>query len=505
VEGGASRELGNTLMLLGEYAQALEKHDKSVELLKKLLEDLARMFKALTLSLQTLPTAQGEAFISVLLDLLTTHIHRGDLFAIQLTKVSGVWVCMCECVHHDCVLHSLTNSLTEITHKFTHRPNSRTEFTDGRARAHTRTHTLNLQGELHTHSRTHAHTHTHTHTHTHSLSLSLSLSFSFPPLKVSCGVCAGDDKGGVCEGGIGRGGRRLSCRELVAEAQDCYCQALDLTTSAEFPDATRKRMLGGRIYALESLGGLYASIHNNHSFCVTGTMLMATSSIDTSIFYYEAARELTQNQGETQESYSSFNPGRSRGRVGGNTYAGMVQLAQFYMLQKQHAQAVKIFRESVATGMQEMAQMDAIVGEASRLSTMCLELASALELSGGSDEARYYVTVALDISINQSRAACLFCDRVRSDEAVELLTCGACKVARYCCAAHQKGHWDQHKMLCSRWKRWRAARTGGRGARRFVNGRERRGGRTRVFSQENHKSAESLCVGARCCKACQRC
>jgi hypothetical protein len=195
---------------------------------------------------------------------------------------------------------------------------------------------------------------------------------------------------------------------------------------------------------------VYSHKQNRHNLCNSGgAQVMDVASVNASIGFYEAALQLVDEQEEQEHlpERPAINFGQ-RGRVGmggegaigrslGVDFAAICQLSQFYMLKKQPAEAVKLLRRSVVQAMQEMSHMDAVAGEASRLESMCAELATALELSGHSAEARYYLAVSLDTSIGKSRAHCLHCHRVRSDDAVELLTCGSCKVARYCCADHQ--------------------------------------------------------------------
>jgi hypothetical protein len=47
---------------------------------------------------------------------------------------------------------------------------------------------------------------------------------------------------------------------------------------------------------------------------------------------------------------------------------------------------------------------------------------------------------------------CPVCD-CADEEVKKLLVCGGCKSTYYCCKAHQKQHWPEHKAKCARWRR----------------------------------------------------
>ena len=117
----------------------------------------------------------------------------------------------------------------------------------------------------------------------------------------------------------------------------------------------------------------------------------------------------------------------------------------------------------------------------------------------------------LELVVNAPRS-CALCQQGRGDHAAELLTCGQCRVAKYCCAEHQRLHWQpsteatraqpetslvdgirgvSHKQACRLLKKWRAVKRG-QGSRDDVRDD------IVAFLDDTEISVESLLGGLSC-------
>ncbi|KAK5717937.1 hypothetical protein LTR15_008780 [Elasticomyces elasticus] len=52
------------------------------------------------------------------------------------------------------------------------------------------------------------------------------------------------------------------------------------------------------------------------------------------------------------------------------------------------------------------------------------------------------------IEMSCLEGTCAVCHSKAAKDGSKLLTCGRCKVRKYCSKAHQKGHWKIHKLVC---------------------------------------------------------
>ncbi|KAK4914907.1 hypothetical protein LTR49_016896 [Elasticomyces elasticus] len=52
------------------------------------------------------------------------------------------------------------------------------------------------------------------------------------------------------------------------------------------------------------------------------------------------------------------------------------------------------------------------------------------------------------VQMKSAMESCAICPSKAAKDGSGLLTCGRCKVRKYCCKAHQRGHWKIHKLVC---------------------------------------------------------
>ncbi|KAK5675417.1 hypothetical protein LTS10_011859 [Elasticomyces elasticus] len=61
----------------------------------------------------------------------------------------------------------------------------------------------------------------------------------------------------------------------------------------------------------------------------------------------------------------------------------------------------------------------------------------------------FNIQVTLEkVQMKSAMESCAVCSSKAAKDGSKLLTCGRCKVRKYCCKAHQKKHWKIHKLVC---------------------------------------------------------
>ncbi|KAK5691159.1 hypothetical protein LTR97_011811 [Elasticomyces elasticus] len=61
----------------------------------------------------------------------------------------------------------------------------------------------------------------------------------------------------------------------------------------------------------------------------------------------------------------------------------------------------------------------------------------------------FNIQVTLEkVQMKSAMESCAICPSKAAKDGSGLLTCGRCKVRKYCCKAHQRGHWKIHKLVC---------------------------------------------------------
>jgi len=126
------------------------------------------------------------------------------------------------------------------------------------------------------------------------------------------------------------------------------------------------------------------------------------------------------------------------------------------------------FRASAHRAREELDQIEARLRSALEFEqdhrVVLRNLACVAYARGDDEEVLDLMRQCFDLEMSMSRgrlASCQYCGQLRGDNA-EMLTCGSCRVSRYCCAEHQRMAWSlpvrntpRHKRLCPLLKEWR--------------------------------------------------